>query len=376
MLLSQSPSHTAKRIPALDFLRSIAIIIVFFWHYHQHGSPAWVAAVGRFGWSGVDLFFVLSGYLIGGQLMQQAVKSGGINFKDFYLRRFFRIMPAYLAILLLYFTVPGFRERDTIAPLWRFLTFTQNFGLDLRNEGAFSHAWSLCIEEQFYLLLPLILLLVFVMKWRKAVPYILLTVFAAGFALRYYSWQHFVAPLVNSGQESGFEYYKWIYYPTYNRLDGLLAGVAIAATQQFMPLLWERICRYGNAILATGILLLGCAYVGCEDMGTLGVAVLGYPLVSVAYGCIVLAALSPQCLLARMRFSMFGGIATLAYCIYLSHKQLNHLTRELLANHNIADNGNLMFIICVAVAIAGGWLLHLIIEKPFLLLRGVLLKQG
>lgn len=364
---------SAKRLPALDLLRSIAITIVFFWHYQQHGSPRWVAAIGQFGWTGVDLFFVLSGYLIGGQLMQQASGNNGINFRDFYLRRAFRILPAYLVVLSIYFLVPPFREREALAPLWRYLTFTQNFGLDLRISGTFSHAWSLCIEEQFYLLLPLLLLLVFKLKLNRVVPWLLLSIFVSGFLLRCYSWTHFVEPLMGSEQGAGIEYYKYIYYPTYNRFDGLLSGVAIAAMIRFRPMLWQRVSRYANVVLLAGISLLSFAYFMCENLVSFKVAVFGYPLVSVAYGLIVLAAVSPTSVLSRFHLRAFSTIATLAYCIYLTHKQLNHLVRELLSD-KIGDEGNLMFILCIAVAIVGGWLLHRLIERPFLVLRARLLK--
>ena len=77
-----------KKLAGLDLLRTIAITIVFFWHYALSGGPKWVQAIGDFGWSGVDLFFVLSGYLIGAQLLSNVVKTNHIPFRDFYLKRF------------------------------------------------------------------------------------------------------------------------------------------------------------------------------------------------------------------------------------------------------------------------------------------------
>src|ERR1043166_4950156 len=121
----------AHNIPALDHLRALAITLVFIYHYRLFPHPEWVDTIGSFGWTGVDLFFVLSGYLIAGQLFSQVHQYGRISLGDFYLKRFFRIIPAYLAVVAVYFSIPTFREVEALAPLWKFLTFTQNLGLDL-----------------------------------------------------------------------------------------------------------------------------------------------------------------------------------------------------------------------------------------------------
>src|SRR6185312_1647415 len=118
---------------------------VFFW-------PA------RYGWMGVDLFFVLSGYLIGSQLLRPYSKGAEPSLSQFYMRRAFRILPAFLAVLGLYLAVPVFREAPGLSPVWQFLTFTENLRIDYLHDQAFSHVWSLCVEEHFYLVLPLLVL--------------------------------------------------------------------------------------------------------------------------------------------------------------------------------------------------------------------------
>jgi peptidoglycan/LPS O-acetylase OafA/YrhL len=104
---------------------------------------------------GSDLFFVLSGYLIGGQLLSQLGGRRRIKFGRFYARRALRILPAYFVVVAVYFCLPILREFPTISPLWKFLISVQNIGL--RGGTAFSHAWSLAIKDQFYLVLPLVL---------------------------------------------------------------------------------------------------------------------------------------------------------------------------------------------------------------------------
>ena len=365
-----APLHPL-RLAGPDHLRALAIILVFFWHYRQHGSPAWVDAIGRFGWTGVDLFFVLSGYLIGGQLMKKMASGIPISFSDFYVRRFFRIIPAYLVVLGLYCTIPAFSERNVIPPVWKFLTFTQNLGLDFTVAGGFSHAWSLCIEEQFYLLLPVILMILVATRSARYGLAVIFTLFIAGFAIRWYSWEHFITPLFTSGDTDrlGPMYFKWLYYPTWNRIDGLLAGVSVAALYHFRPLLWARITKHGNALLLTGLILLTGGYFATRELISFGAAVFGFPLVSVAYGFIVLAALSPTCVLYRYPLRISSIIATLAYTIYLTHKQLNHLVRQALAQYQFADDSVALFLICIVVAVIGGIVLHLAVERPFLILR-------
>src|SRR5205085_6588137 len=113
----------------------------------------------RFGWIGVDLFFVLSGYLIGGQLLASLVRRHRINLGRFFARRALRILPAYFVVLAMYFLLPSRREYSEMSqPLWKFLLSVQNIAL--HGGTAFSHAWSLAVEDQFYLCLPFILLLV------------------------------------------------------------------------------------------------------------------------------------------------------------------------------------------------------------------------
>jgi peptidoglycan/LPS O-acetylase OafA/YrhL len=88
------------RLHGLDHLRAIAIVLVVLFHYEfYYGVPEWLATFSSFGWSGVDLFFVLSGYLITDKLFRELDARGRIDFKGFYLNRFLRIIPAYLAVV-------------------------------------------------------------------------------------------------------------------------------------------------------------------------------------------------------------------------------------------------------------------------------------
>jgi hypothetical protein len=98
-----------ERQPGLDLLRALAIIVVVVYHAALFGFKL-PGRVDRFGWIGVDLFFVLSGYLIGGQLLAPLGRGQAINLGRFFTRRALRIMPAYFAVLAIYFLLPSWRE--------------------------------------------------------------------------------------------------------------------------------------------------------------------------------------------------------------------------------------------------------------------------
>lgn len=371
------PTAASKRFAGLDHLRALAIIIVFVYHYRLFGHPPLVDEWGSFGWTGVDLFFVLSGYLIGGQLLNNIAREKPISYGEFYFKRLLRIIPAYLAVLILYFSIPGFKERSELPPLWKFLTFTQNFGLDPSAQGAFSHAWSLCIEEQFYLILPLLLIPLASAKAIKKGIWLAAAIFVFGFIIRIYNWNHFLEPILQTEEQTGFgtAYYKWIYYPTYTRLDGLLAGVLLAALFNFAPAWKDRLTRHGNLLLLISLGLLTGAWFLCYDQYTFKAAVFGYPLVSIGYGVMVLSALSPSSILYKTSSRFTTLIATLSYSLYLIHKQLIHLTHVVMGKWGLGDDSYLLFWICVATAFLGGLLLHFTVERPFLRLRDRILAK-
>lgn len=350
-----------ERQPGLDLLRAIAIIIVVFYHTGIFGF-ALPYGWHRFGWVGVDLFFVLSGYLIGGQLLAALARGQGINFPHFFARRALRILPAYFVILAIYFSLPSLREFPEISPLWKFLLSVQNIGM--RGGTAFSHAWSLAIEDQFYLLLPLVLLLV--SRWKRAGVIIPCVVLLAGIALRaFLAWQN---PGDDGVSFRGFQ--LWIYYPTWTRLDPLVFGVVLAAIEKFRPNWWQHLMDAARWLWPPALALVVYAlHLGDGETLTVAACVWQFPLIALGMAALLLCAVSPRLPFRRIEVPGAAFFASIAYSVYLSHKLIIHAVIRLCAAYHIALTSLSANLLVEVLIYAAGFLLFLAIERPFLQLR-------
>jgi peptidoglycan/LPS O-acetylase OafA/YrhL len=216
------------QIPALDALRTCAVVFVIGGHsvapYYQFGGEVnWFANLPmvRSGWVGVDLFFVLSGYFIGRQLWRELQKSGSIHFGRFFIRRGLRIWPLYFCTFAWVAIVLG-RLNWSTGRGWTDLVFLTNY----INQGIVQGGWSLCTEEQFYIVAPLLIFLL--APWLKAVE-----------NHRIYLWGLLVlVPLVRMAlwcslttdltQHDQLAWKYHIYEPFHTHCDGLIAGLVIA----------------------------------------------------------------------------------------------------------------------------------------------------
>ena len=351
-----------ERWPGLDLLRALAIIIVVIYHAGIMGFPA-AGRVDRWGWIGVDLFFVLSGYLIGGQLLAPLTRKQPLNLKRFFARRALRIMPAYFIVLAIYVFLPSWREYPDMYPWWKFLLSVQNIGL--HGGTAFSHAWSLAVEDQFYLTLPFILL--FVNRKPRSAIIIPCLIFVGGILLReFLAYQH---PAADVGVSfSGFQ--AWIYYPTWTRLDPLVFGVAVAAIEKFRPQWWTRLMEFAIWLWLPALALIVYAlWLGEGDYLSIAAAVWQFPLVAFGFAGLLVCALSPRLIFYRIKIPGVAFIASIAYSAYLVQKLVIHFVWKFCLSQNIEPTSASALVAVEICVYAAATILFFTVERPFLQLR-------
>ena len=352
-----------ERQPGLDLLRALAIIVVVIYHAALFGFRM-PGRVDRWGWIGVDLFFVLSGYLIGGQLLAPLARDQSISLGRFFARRALRIVPAYFVVTAIYFLLPSWREYPDMAqPLWKFLLSVQNIGL--HGGTAFSHAWSLAVEDQFYLALPFLLL--FINRRPRAALIIPCAIFVGGIFLRaFLAYQH---PAEISGVAFR-DYQAWIYYPTWTRLDPLVFGVALAAIEKFRPRWWRHLMDSAVWLWFPGLALIVFAlWLGEGEYLEFSTVIWQFPLLAFGFAALLVCAQSDRLPLRHVRIPGAAFVASIAYSAYLVQKLVIHFVGQFCFDHEIPLTSTSALIgieICIYVAAT---ILFFVIERPFLQLR-------
>lgn len=315
------------RVQELDGIRGIAILLVLVWHYLQNqlhaeaGSPlAYFKQSIAFTWSGVDLFFVLSGFLIAGILMDKRGTSH--YFRTFYIRRVCRIFPLYFLNLGLFvsflalspdlpqvlFSLAGSDE----VPLWSYFTFTQNILMASHNSagpGWLAVTWSLAVEEQFYLFFPLLVWLTPV----RRLPYLFLWFIAMAVYMR----------LAIPGLSA--------YINTLWRADSLMTGALLAYLVR-VPGFTDTAGKYRHFI-ALVFLLSASAMLFANQHGYihLGGAFTHLSL-SLIYGLLIMLALLYRGSLAG-RFlcnRLLVWLGTISYGVYIIHTWISRLVHAVI----------------------------------------------
>jgi hypothetical protein len=350
-----------KRIVQLDGVRGVAILLVIVWHYfasqiiaEPRSVISYLNIALRLTWSGVDLFFVLSGFLIAGILLDHRNTSN--FFRVFYLRRACRIFPLYFLILGLFvcltatplFTSPSFKWlfHDPL-PIWSYASFTQNLFMGVRGDFGpnwLSITWSLAVEEQFYLFVPL---LIYFLPRRALVCVLFSAVLAA--------------PLLRC-VSPGF--HAFVNMPW--RSDSLLSGALLAVFVRWHPFVTtvrqhRTLVRY-----LFGTLLVGAAFMTLRpspygNFIHLWLAALFSTLILIAF-------IGREPFFERMLGSpVLVWLGRLSYGIYMFHQAVNGLVYGYVRHglpqiRTIADSGITCASLCITLALA--MLSYRFVESP------------
>lgn len=318
---------------------------------------------------GVDLFFALSGFLIGSQVLAPLSRGERLSFSDFYLRRAFRILPAYGVVLAAYFLWPALREAPAIRPLWQFLSFSMNLIPAPPAQRAFSHVWSLCVEEHFYLLFPALAWAVTRRRSWRWTAGVFAVVVVGGMVLRGWLWLHEVNPARVPDELVGQHYLYFLYNPTWARLDDLLAGVALAVVRCYRTGWWAWLQTRANTVGMIGIgIVVACMALFWQRRVLFAPNVFGYPLLALGMACLVCSATSAQGVLGRWRVPGVQWLALASYSLYLSHKAVYALIHNRLGQW-VDGHGVWTLLFYVAAVLGVGAVLYYGVERPFLTLR-------
>lgn len=368
----RSPLALSRRIPELDGLRGLAIAMVVFFHYVSYavvarptGLLGYLYSRTILSWSGVDLFFVLSGFLIGGILLD--TRDSPNYFKTFYARRFCRIIPVYLlfvgSVEVAYwiFCRPMRAPFDAFfagkVPWYAYLSFAQNMWMvKLNASGAMlmTVTWTLAVEEQFYFLLPAVVRFV----RRSALPYF----FLSGIL---------IAPVVRIFIELRFPDYStapYILLPC--RMDSLFFG-ALCAYLLRDPKIWNMLVRRRTWVwIAFAALLSGTLAVNYSPF-SFSMQSAGYDWVALLFTtALILAVTNSESFMGKiLRWKWLRDFGAIAYSVYLFHLFIYGMCMTLLAGHGWVMQSWKDFgvaLIALGITITLAKILWRYVESPFM----------
>lgn len=362
----------ASQIPFLDGLRSIAILLVVSGHLsHQFAETYGQTLYSKLpfvanGWIGVDLFFVLSGFLIGGQLWKELRARGSIHVGKFVLRRGFRIWPLYFFTFLciLLFSVAFDKGAAAKQYGWTDIVFITNY----YNRGLVMGSWSLCTEEQFYVITPIALFFLVrhlrsVEKFRPLLWGLLLAVPL----LRAVVWVHVTGHFF----QHDALLFATLFYGSLTHCDGLIVGLIIANLRVAGE---KRVAGIANpwVLVAVATTLLIVFHVLQKE-------IFDFSVLALFFGSFVWLGLQRQIRLFNYR--IFYWISRLSFGMYLNHEYMCPwivhtvlakvpLTGRLLVFNNLAG---IVIVTILSAAIA--LVTFCFVEHPFLQMRKAVLGR-
>jgi peptidoglycan/LPS O-acetylase OafA/YrhL len=324
----------------------------------------------RIGLTGVDLFFVLSGFLIGGLLFREIKTRGSLDVKRFLTRRIWKIWPVYylfLAVLVVILTYQNGRGwGDSLQLLVPNLLNVQNY--NPKQQGIAMHTWSLAIEEHFYLILPFVLLLLARGRGKGLhwIPWIAIGLNVICLLLR----------LQNMGQP----WHIWTHHtPTHLRIDSLFMGVLLGYWYHLRPEVFASIARHRGLLLFLGLLLVSPLCFLTEK--STFTWTIGYTTLYLGYACLLVVFVSTQRgegllgkWIATRSAGLLAFVGTLSYSMYIWHAHIvEHPVKIFFSTHLLNLPATLRWLIAtplyVCLTVLVGWLSAILVEQPMLKLR-------
>ncbi len=368
------PEPVMPHLPALDGLRGVAILLVLVHMLYlletEDGLLAYIFyRISEFGWTGVQLFFVLSGFLITGILLDTARARN--YFSAFYARRVLRIFPLYFSVLAIAFIllpaigiVPTTITFDQPHQIWLWTYMSNWTHLFTESSKTFPHFWSLAVEEQFYLVWPLLI--------RSRSPEqclcFCLGVAAVSLALR--------CLLVWTGIPGHF-----IYDNSFCRMDALALGGAAAAALRIPAYSAQLLAMHRRFLVWSGMIFLaGLVITRGFWTGTLTGASIGYTIVAASFTLLLVAIVGAEASNSSgwidiFRLRPLRMIGKYSYAIYIFHKPLHTFVgRPLVAALKINISQSIFWsaayiVIMTAATFGLAWVSWRVLEKPFLDLK-------
>jgi peptidoglycan/LPS O-acetylase OafA/YrhL len=364
-LKTNAPS---KRLRELDFLRGIAILLVLLRHQSLF---FYLSAVG---WIGVDLFFVLSGFLVSGLLFKEYYKFGNIAPKRFLIRRGFKIYPIYYLFYIPYLVLILLNYQLSLRGLLGDLFFIQNYAWGWGY--AYFASWSLAVEEHFYFGLALALWLIFnvLPNQLKQQFYFHKLTFYTGWILAALLLVHLILRLISNTIFP--DAFVRNFTMTHLRMDSLLMGVLLAYFYFFKRSILETFYQKNKSFLC-GIALACLSWVPFFDpITSFFVKTFGFSFVYISFGLILLVFLMEPGInnwlnryLSKYVVNSISTIGFCSYSIYVIHPLAFQIIDIVLMNYSWNINGYFVYLIKVVFSLSIGMLMTYYIESYFLKLR-------